>query len=65
MRILKYKGKLVEEIGYTEGVKVVFLKYIRDEDKPKCRCGEPIDEQISIVEGCPNWNEDIKPVETL
>jgi hypothetical protein len=65
MRILKYQGKLVEEIGYTTAEKVVFLRYVRNEDKPKCECGRPIDKEISIVEGCPNWNETIKGVDTL
>ena len=65
MRILKYKGKLVEEVSYTDGVKVVFLKYIRTEDMPKCECGRHIDKEISIVEDCLNWREDIEAVETL
>ena len=65
MRILKYKGKLVEEVGHTNGVKVVFLKYVKIEDMPKCECGRHIDEEISIVEDCPNWREDIEAVETL
>ena len=55
MRILKYKGKLVEEVSYTDGVKVVLLKYIRTEDMPKCECGRHIDKEISIVEDCLNW----------
>lgn len=65
MRILKYGGKLVEEVGSTEGVKVVFLRYAKNEDMPKCKCGEPIDKEISIVEDCKNWNEEITAVETL
>lgn len=65
MKILKYKGKLVEEIGHTSGVKVVFLKYVKQEDMPKCECGRAIDKEISIVEDCPNWNEDVKGVDTI
>lgn len=65
MRILKYNGKLVEEVGSVKGQKVVFLKYIRQEDMPKCPCGRPIDQEISIVEDCPNWQQEVKPVETL
>ncbi len=65
MRILNYNGKLVEEIGKTSGGIVVFLKYVREEDKPKCECGRPIDQEISIVEGCPFWNESINGVDTL
>ena len=64
-RIFTYDDKLVEEVGYTTGVKVVFLKYLREDDMPKCKCGEPIDEEISIVEGCKNWQEKCKPVETI
>lgn len=65
MRILKYEGKLVEEIGSTQGVKVVFLKYIREVDKPKCECGRTIDKEISIVEDCPNWDEKVEIVGDL
>jgi hypothetical protein len=65
MRILKYNNKLVEEVGRTTGGNVVFLKYIREEDMPKCSCGKPIDQEISIVEGCPNWQAEIKGVDTL
>jgi hypothetical protein len=65
MRILKYQGRLVEELGYTEDKKVVFLRYIRDEDKPKCECGRSIDEEISIVEGCKDWDENIKGVDSI
>lgn len=65
MRILEYKGKLVEERGFTAGVKVVFLRYVKTEDMPKCECGRPIDKEISIVEGCPNWDAEINGVETL
>lgn len=66
MRILQYNGKLVEETGYTKGDKVVFLKYVREEDKDKCEnCGHPVDKEISIVEGCRNWDSEIKAVETL
>ena len=66
MRILKYKGKLVEEIGHVTGKKVVFLRYVKKEDMPKCEgCGRPIDKEISIVEGCSNWKSDVEGVETL
>jgi hypothetical protein len=65
MRILTYNGKLVEEIGYASGEKVVFLKYVREEDKPKCSCGKPIDQEISIVEGCRNWKSEVRGVDTL
>lgn len=65
MRILKYGGKLVEEVGHTTGDKVVFLRYVRKEDMPKCECGRPIDKEISIVENCRNWNEEVCGVETL
>ena len=65
MRILKYNGKLVEEIGYVENRKVVFLRYVREEDKPKCECGRSIEKDFDIVEDCPNWSESIEGVETL
>lgn len=65
MRILKYNDKLVEETSYVSGEKVVFLRYIRTEDMPKCECGRPIDKEINIVENCRNWQSDIKGVETL
>ena len=66
MRILKYKGKLVEETSYVNNEKVVFLRYIREEDMDKCpHCGKPINSEISIVEDCPNWKENIDGVETL
>lgn len=66
MRILKYKNKLVEEIAHTEREKVVILKYLREEDKDKCpHCDKPIDREIIIIEGCRNWETDIKGVETL
>lgn len=65
MRILTYGGKLVEEVGHTRNDKVVFLRYVRKEDMPKCECGRPIDKEISIVEDCLNWKEEIKGVDTL
>ena len=67
MKILLYNGKLVEEIGYTlPPSKVVFLRYIREEDKDKCpHCQRPIEREISIVEDCLNWKQSIKGVETL
>jgi len=67
MRILKYDDKLVEEIGYCRDEKVVYLRYIKDEDKPKCECGRIITQNrdIDIVEGCRNWNEKITGVDTL
>lgn len=64
MRIMLYNDKLVEEISYVQGEKVVFLRYLREEDKPKCACGRVINKDIDIVEGCPNWNERVKPVLT-
>ncbi len=66
MRILTYNGKLVEEIGFVRGEKVVFLRYVKEEDKDKCpHCKEPIEREISIVEGCRNWIEMIGGVESL
>jgi len=65
MRILKYNDKLVEEVGCVDNNKVVFLRYIRKEDMPKCECGRPIDKEISIVENCLNWKESISGVDTL
>jgi len=65
MRILLYNDKLVQEIGYVQGEKIVFLRYVREEDKPKCLCGRVIEKDIDIVEGCRNWNGSVKAVETL
>ena len=65
MRILTYGGKLVEEVGYTSNEKVVFLRYVKSEDMPKCECGRPIDKEISIVENCLNWKETISGIDTL
>ena len=66
MRIFKFGGKLVEEIGRTLGDPVVTMKYLREEDKEKCpHCGKPLDTQISIVEGCRNWNTEVEGVETI
>ena len=65
MRILLYKDKLVEEIGHVQNERVVFLRYVRREDMPKCKCGEAIDEKISIIEGCRNWESEIEGVETI
>ena len=64
MRILKYNGKLVEEISHTSD-KVVFLRYVRESDMPKCECGRPIDKEISIVENCLNWKSEVEGVETI
>lgn len=66
MRILLYNGKPAEEIGYTpHGEKVVFLRYLRDEDKPKCECGRTIEKDIDIVEGCLDWQNSIQGVDTI
>ena len=65
MRILKYEGKLVEEVSYVENKKVVFLRYIRDEDKPHCVCGRALDKTVDIVEDSPLWKERISGVETI
>ena len=65
-RILEYKGKLVEEIGYVQGEKVCFLRYLREEDKDRCpHCGNPIERDINIVEGCNNWKNVVGGVESL
>ena len=65
MRILKYKGKLVEEIARTCSP-TVELRILRDEDKEKCpHCDKPIETIINIVEGCRNWETDIEGVKTL
>lgn len=65
MRILLYNNKLVEEVGYTTNEKVVFLRYLSEKDMPKCECGRAIDKEISIVEGCRNWDSSIRGVDTL
>lgn len=65
MRVFLYRDKLVQEIGYVNGEKVVFMRYIRDEDKPKCECGRVIEKDIDIVEGSMNWKENVKPVQTV
>lgn len=66
MRYFKYKGKLVEEISYVQNEKVVFMKYIREEDKPRCEhCGHSVDKEITIVEGCLHWDESVKSIETI
>ena len=66
MRIFKYKNKLVEEVGSTSGVKVIYFKYLKDEDKDKCpHCGKPIDKELNIVENCLNYQSEVKPVETV
>ena len=65
MRILLLDGKPVEETSYVRGEKVVFLRYLREEDKPKCECGRVIDKDIDIVEGCRNWNERVRGVDTI
>ena len=60
-----YNDKLVEEIGYVQYEKVLFLRYVRKEDMPKCKCGEPIEKDIDIVEGCRNYKESCRPIETI
>lgn len=65
MRILLYQDKPVQEIGYVQGEKVVYLRYLRDEDKEKCACGRIIERDINIVEGCLNWKSEVAAVETL
>ena len=65
MRILKWRGKLVEEISRAASP-TVELEVLRDADKDTCpHCGKPIRTIINIVEGCLNWEVDIKEVETL
>ena len=66
MRIFRYNGKLAKETSFTEGNKVVFFRYLEDEDKEKCpHCNKPLDTELSIVEGCPNWDDDVEAVETI
>lgn len=66
MRIFKYKDKLVEEVGYITNEKVVFFKYIKDEDKNKCpHCDHSLDTEINIVENCLNWYSEVKPIDTV
>ena len=66
MRILKYKGKLIEEVGYTTNEKVVYFKFLRSEDKDKCpHCNGDLETEHNIVENCPNWQSHIEGVKTL
>lgn len=65
MRILRYNGKLVEEISSVKNEKVVWFRYLKEEDKEKCpHCGNTIETTIDMVENCPNWDESINGVET-
>ena len=65
MRIFTYNQKLVEETSYATG-KVVFFKYIKEEEKERCpHCDKPIEIEMSIVEDCLNWKEQVKAVKTL
>ena len=65
MRILKYEGKLVEEINRAASP-TVELEVLRDCDKDVCpHCGKPIRTIINIVEGCKNWESGIEKVDTL
>lgn len=66
MRIFKYKDKLVEEVSYTKGDKVVFFKYVKEEDKDECpHCHKKIEIVHDIVENCLNWQTDVKEVDTV
>lgn len=66
MKILTYNGKLIEETGYVLDEKVMFFKFLKDEDKEQCpRCEFPIDKEFNIVEDCINWRESIKGVDTI
>jgi hypothetical protein len=64
-KFLIYNDKLVEEVGYVQNEKVVFLRYVRTEDMPKCECGRPIEKDIDIVENCRNYRESCRPIETI
>lgn len=64
MRILKYHSKLVEEVAYANGT-VVFLKYVKEEDKDRCECGKTIDKEIALVQDSREWESSIIGVHTL
>ena len=65
MKILKYKGFLIEETGYGTGT-TVFFKYLKDEDKEKCpHCNKPLNTEFNIMKDSPNWDNDITKVDTL
>jgi hypothetical protein len=66
MRIFKYKDKLVEEVGTTTNEKVIYFKYLKDEDKQKCpHCCKPLDTELNIVENCLNYLSEVKLVDTV
>lgn len=66
MRYFKHGGKIAEEIGYVPNGKVVFFKYLKEEDKDKCpHCNKALDIQHDIVEGSLNWKTEVKAIETL
>ena len=65
--IIYYKEKLAEIIGYSpRGEKCVIIQPLTDEGKDKCpHCAKPLPTQHHVNEGCLNWQNDVKPVNTL
>ncbi len=63
-QIIKHNGRLCEVVGYTTD-KNVFLKVLFEQDKDKCpHCGKPVETEISEVENCLNWIENVEAVKT-
>ena len=65
--IIYYKGNLATILGYSpRGEKCVIIEPLTDEGKNKCpNCSHPVPTRIHVNENCRNWEEDVKPVETL
>jgi hypothetical protein len=57
-------GKLAEVISIAQQP-TVYLRYVRDEDKPRCVCGKVLNHDANFVIGSPLYRERVKPVETI
>jgi hypothetical protein len=62
--IVLLDGKLAEVIGVAQQPTAI-LRYVRDEDTPRCVCGLRQDRDEHYVIGSLLWRERVRPVETI
>jgi hypothetical protein len=59
-----WNGKIAHIVAITDQPTAV-IRYVRDEDRDRCACGEVIERDIHMVIGCRIWEDSVQPVPTV